>query len=89
MNVNQRIAWLRTTTDLSVREAAQLLGMSWSGLARIERGDRSPSLETLRKVHHVYGVSITWLLGMDGAVFPDKQDVVKSVEERRHGQPTS
>jgi transcriptional regulator with XRE-family HTH domain len=85
MNINERVAWLRTTAGLSQREAADLLGMSWSGIARIERGDRKPSIGTLQKIYKLYGVPISWILGMDGASKPSEQRVRKAVQEARHG----
>jgi|KBSSwiStaDraftv2_1062776.scaffolds.fasta_scaffold526841_2 DNA-binding XRE family transcriptional regulator len=54
----ERRQWLkdiRAEKGLTVREAAQTLGMSWTHLSDIENGRRRPSLELAVKIGHFFG----------------------------------
>lgn len=53
---------LRTSADLSQREAALRLGIARPNYARLERGDHTPSLESLLRVAEVFGTSPESLL---------------------------
>jgi len=49
---------LRSRLKLSLREAAQELGVSYVHLCNIENGKSSPSPETIEKFHDAWGVDL-------------------------------
>lgn len=62
-----RIKLLRTSADLTGRDLAEASGVSRSMLSRIERGQVSPSVDTLGRIAEGLGVPITRL-------FPDQAE---------------
>lgn len=56
-----RVARLRKDQDLSQRGLADLSGVSFGFVSRIEKGQRSPSVETIRKLADALGVSAYYL----------------------------
>jgi ribosome-binding protein aMBF1 (putative translation factor) len=49
----------RATRELSQRDLANLLGMEQPQVARLERGDVNPSMETLMRVANGLGIEFT------------------------------
>ncbi len=58
-----RIKELRTEQNLSLRELASKLGISYTSLGKYERNEQQPSFETLEKIADYFQVSIDYLLG--------------------------
>ena len=52
----------RKTAGLTLREAAQRLGVATRSVARWEEGTRVPSLATLAHIAKAYGVSLPSLM---------------------------
>ena len=71
----------RKQKGLTQQEVADRLGMSLSGYSRIESGKRGTSVETLRKLAEIYGVSADDLLKDKPAESFGRQIVVKPVPE--------
>lgn len=59
----QRLRLLREGKDLSVADAATAAGMAYSAYARLERGEREPSLSTLLRLAEALGCTPNDLLG--------------------------
>jgi transcriptional regulator with XRE-family HTH domain len=60
--VGREIHRLRVQAGLSQRQAAQKMGINFGYLSRIERGQASPTLETLINIARGLGVPLSWLL---------------------------
>jgi transcriptional regulator with XRE-family HTH domain len=57
----------RQTHRMTLKEIAAATGISGNHLSRLENGRiRKPSLETLAKLAHVYGISYQMLLDLSG-----------------------
>lgn len=63
MDMGRRLRTLRKSKRLTLREAAQLTGVSTSALSKIERNDLSPTLTTMQRVASGLGVELSALLG--------------------------
>jgi transcriptional regulator with XRE-family HTH domain len=53
----------RTVRDMSLNDLARASGLSKTILARIERGDGNPSIETLWRLTRALGIPLGWVLG--------------------------
>ncbi|MDB5438455.1 MAG: putative HTH-type transcriptional regulator y4dJ [Caulobacteraceae bacterium] len=66
MGIRQRVAAnikrLRTERELSQEELAHRAGMDRTYISQIERGVKSPTVETLEKVANGLGVTISDLI---------------------------
>lgn len=74
--LGDRIAQLRTLHGLSQSEVARRMGTSQSAVSQIEAGERNPSFETLRSLADALSVSVSRLVGAEGADL--------TVEEQQH-----
>ncbi|MDR6226640.1 helix-turn-helix domain-containing protein [Desmospora profundinema] len=63
MSLGKRLRTLRMRRKMRQEDIANLLEISKSAVGMYERGDREPSLETLRKLADLYGVTTDFLLG--------------------------
>ncbi|MBC7288329.1 MAG: helix-turn-helix transcriptional regulator [Armatimonadetes bacterium] len=63
-----RLRWGRQVAGLTQDEAALLLGVTQSALARYETGASSPPAAVLRRAALLYGVSGNFLLGLTGGL---------------------
>ena len=59
--VARRLAYAREQRGLSRRELASRAGVSFGFVSRVERGDRSPTVETIRLLAAALNVSAHWL----------------------------
>ena len=57
-----RLKDLRTTRGLTQEKLAEQLGISWDHLCRVERGNRSCSIDLIIEIAVYFGVSIDYLL---------------------------
>ena len=62
-----RIATERERLGLTQAELADKVNVSQKSISKYERGDRQPNFETITKLANVFGVSIDYLLGREGA----------------------
>jgi transcriptional regulator with XRE-family HTH domain len=65
--LNERLAELRKSKSLKPVEVAYKVGISESYVSLIERGLRSPSYDVLLKFADLYGVTLDFILGREGA----------------------
>jgi transcriptional regulator with XRE-family HTH domain len=63
MSLGSRLRTLRMRRNMRQEDIANLLEISKSAVGMYERGDREPSLDTLRKLADLYGVTTDYLLG--------------------------
>lgn len=64
----ERLKERRLALGLTLREAAEAVGLSTPGLQNLERGDVMPSLEIGVNVAKVYQRSIRWVLTGEGPI---------------------
>ena len=64
----------RQQRDLSLQDLSTLTGVSTSYLARIEKGDRHPSADVLRRIADPLGFTEAELLKLVGYLSPDYID---------------
>ena len=57
-----RLKDLRTTRGLTQEKLAEQLGISWDHLCRVERGNRSCSIDLIIEIAVYFGVSTDYLL---------------------------
>lgn len=57
-----RLKDLRTTRGLTQEKLAEEIGVSWDHLCRVERGNRSCSIDLIIEIAVYFGVSIDYLL---------------------------
>ncbi len=67
---------LRVKMNYNQQEVADLMGVSTSTICAYERGDRTPSLESLLKLTKIYHCSCDYLLGISS----EKPDTVLSLD---------
>ena len=60
--IRRRLVNHRQSRNLNLNQAAQLSGFSRTGLERMEKGDVQPSLESLQRLAHFYGESLSTFL---------------------------
>lgn len=60
---NERLKELRTSSELTIRELADFLGVSKSSIHMYERGEREPSIATLEAIADFFNVDMDYLLG--------------------------
>ena len=74
-----RIKNLRLENDLSLRELASELNISYSSLGKYERGEQEPSFETLKKIAERFHVTIDYLLGFSNVKNPNYTEINKEL----------
>ena len=60
-NVAEAARWIRESTGLNQRDFAKLIGLSTPQIARLERGEANPTLETLLAVGKPYRLQIGFI----------------------------
>lgn len=60
MEIGRKIKELRDSRKLTVRELGSNIGMSFSHISKIERGENSPSIETLEKLAEFFNIDISY-----------------------------
>lgn len=63
-NLGERVRALRMSQHLSQTELSKRIGVTNALISAIEKGERSPSLETLIKLSRQFKVSTDYLLGI-------------------------
>lgn len=72
--LGERIKKIRTNKNLTLRYVGESLNMDYSHLSKIERGDRTPSIDLLEKLAVLFDVPISYFFG-------EEQKVPKELEE--------
>ncbi|MCC6873516.1 MAG: helix-turn-helix domain-containing protein [Sandaracinaceae bacterium] len=62
--LGQRIASARAAAGLNRNQLARALGTSWQHVDHWEKGRTQPSLESVRRIAEVLGVSVDYLMGL-------------------------
>jgi transcriptional regulator with XRE-family HTH domain len=63
-NLGERLRNLRTSQNITQTDLAKRIGVTNALISAIEKGERSPSLETLIKLASQFKVSTDYILGM-------------------------
>lgn len=61
MTLREKLIVLRDRAGLSQMELADRLGVSRQAVSRWESGDTTPSVDKLKTLARIYGVSLDWL----------------------------
>ncbi len=72
-----RLKELRNSKNLTQKELANVIGVSYQTIAKYEIGDRHPRYDVLKSISDYFGVSIDFLLG--GTDFQDGE--VRYIDE--------
>ena len=72
-DVGERLRKARIARGCSVQELAPLVSLRPNYLHEIERGSKLPSLDSLRRLCRVLGVTSDWVLGLTRAGGPSKR----------------
>jgi len=68
---SERLVELRTKCGMSKSEVARLIHVSPMAYGRYERGERTPSFQTIHYIANALGVSSDYLLGQTDNSSPD------------------
>ena len=63
MTLREKLIVLRDRAGLSQMELADRLGVSRQAVSRWESGDTTPTMDKLKSLAKIYGVSLDWLFG--------------------------
>ena len=63
MTLREKLIVSRNKAGLSQMELAERLGVSWQAVSRWESGDTTPTMDKLKSLAKIYGVSLDWLFG--------------------------
>ena len=77
--LNQRIRTLRLARNISQVELAKRLGVSKQSVSNWENDNIQPSIEMLKKLAGVFGVSTDYLLGLECGDCLDVSDLPTEV----------
>ena len=79
-----RVRALRTEGGFTLASLSEAAGISIDALARIEHGERAPSLNTVASLAHAFGVSVAELIDEQPALHPPfVAQLVRLVEAQR------
>ena len=77
-----RMAELRREKGISMKQAAELLGLPYTTYVNYEKGTREPKSETLISIAHLYNTSIDYMLGKsDTRIDNDILDIVNTIDQ--------
>ena len=72
MNIAQRIKDLRLSKHLTQKELAQLLNLKPTTVSGWELGRNEPSIDTLKDLARIFGVSVDYMAGATESLDKDK-----------------
>lgn len=75
MNIAQRIKDLRLSKHLTQKELAQLLNVKPTTVSGWEIGRNEPSIDTLKDLARIFGVSVDYMAGATESLDKDKKSV--------------
>lgn len=75
MNIAQRIKDLRLSKHLTQKELAQLLNVKPTTVSGWELGRNEPSIDTLKDLARIFGVSVDYMAGATESLDKDKKSV--------------
>lgn len=75
MNIAQRIKDLRLSKHLTQKELAQLLNVKPTTVSGWELGRNEPSIDTLKDLARIFGVSVDYMAGVTKSLDKDKTTI--------------
>ncbi len=78
MGIGEKIKETRTKKKFSLRELAEMTGLSASFISQVEQEKASPSIETLKKIANLLSVKVSYLIEEES----EELDMVKKDERR-------
>ena len=75
MNIAQRIKDLRLSKHLTQKELAQLLNVKPTTVSGWELGRNEPSIDTLKDLARIFGVSVDYMSGATESIDDDKTTI--------------
>lgn len=89
MKFNERLYQLRKKNGLTQTDVAERLGISRQAVSRWEIGVAVPTVEKLKELSELYGISLDYLMPSDSDT-PDAGSQMINVNERTsNGEPTA
>ncbi|MDX8367824.1 helix-turn-helix transcriptional regulator [Cytobacillus sp. IB215665] len=61
--IGKHIRAARVAKNLTLEDVGEMLGMNYSSVGKMERGERRPTLDTIEQLSIIFGVTIDYLLG--------------------------
>lgn len=89
MKVGEKIKRLREEQELTQKELAEKVGLSYSVMNRIELGTRPIRDEELKKIAEVLGTTTDYLLGTSNIKNPYSRDTTSNKIEEQNQLPDS
>lgn len=74
METQEKLTRLREQNRISQSELAERLNVSRQAISRWEGGRTSPTVDTLKVLAKIYGVTVDWLLNDEETEFPQRKD---------------
>ena len=74
METKEKLTWLREQNRISQSELAERLNVSRQAISRWEGGRTSPTVDRLKVLAKIYGVTVDWLLNDEETEFPQRKD---------------
>lgn len=88
MTLREKLIVLRDKAGITQMELAHQLGVSRQAVTRWESGDTAPSMDKLKALAKLYGVSLDWLCS-DMADGKPVEEVVESVKDDETNNATA
>ncbi|MDH2924280.1 helix-turn-helix protein [Nicoletella semolina] len=84
MCISDRLKQILEVKGMSIREFSELAGISYRSAMNYLNEGRDPNVDGLVKIHEALGISITWLLTGNGAMFQSatKESDMSNQEEK-------
>ena len=84
MCISDRLKQILDVKGMSIKEFSELTGISYRSAMNYLNEGRDPNVEGLIKIHEALGISITWLLTGNGAMFQsvNQESDMSSQEEK-------
>lgn len=67
--MNERIKEIRKTVDLSQKEFGEKIGVGKTAISKIEKGENSPSEQTIKSICREFNVNYAWIKEGLGEMF--------------------
>lgn len=74
METKEKLTRLREQNRISQSELAERLNVSRQAISRWEGSRTSPTVDTLKVLAKIYGVTVDWLLNDEETEFPQRKD---------------
>ena len=84
MCISDRLKQILDVKNMTIKEFSKLTGISYRSAMNYLNEGRDPNVEGLIKIHEALGISITWLLTGNGAMFQaaTQENTISAQEEK-------